>query len=533
MPKPSINIIWFKRDLRLRDHAPLQAAIQNGLPTLLLYCFEPSMLTIPQSSPRHWKFVWQSLEDMNNRLIREGHQILLFHAEVISVLIEVMQFYQIEHIFSHAEIGLKITFDRDKKVKAFCNNNSINYQEFDQDGIIRGRKHRAGWQEYVQQHFSSPPLPISIDKLVSINSEKEKPFDCLSSLNDSPKLVAHKPLPFSVKDFCSNFQKGGEILAWRYLKSFLEKRSKNYSKQLSKPALSRTSCSRISPYLAYGNISVKELWQWTKKYGKLNKDRFNITNFQSRLWWRSHFMQKLEAEWQIEFEPINRALKIIDRTQDEIFLDAWKTGKTGYPMVDANMRCLQATGWINFRMRAMLTSFATFTLWLHWKPVSYHLAQLFLDFEPGIHYPQIQMQAGLTGYHTLRIYNPTFQIQKHDTEAKFIHQWLPELKDVPAPYCYEPWKLSLMEQTFYNCQIGVDYPTPIIDFEKATRKHKDRYWAFRQSPEVKRALPEIWQRHLAKKDWKKYEQQMEKIEQEIIKKDTFNPFEGVSDELPF
>ncbi len=493
-----MNIVWFKKDLRLRDHDPLAEAIALGKPVLLLYCFEPSLIAAEDTSTRHFRFAYECLVDMRTALAKEGQEIHIVCGEVLDILSSINEFYSIANLFSYEEVGTKLTFDRDRNVKKWCLEKEIAFKSFAQNGTVRGKKNRADWQAQLEAgYFSYPVTKVDLSKLVNLKIGAE-----LKSIFDK------EPIPTEFQESKTGFQKGGESYAWKYYKSFLQKRVWNYSRHISKPELSRKSCSRLSPYLAFGCISAKAVMQYAFAQSKKTGEEWNFSNFKSRIWWRSHYIQKLETDWQIESQPINRAFNELDRAVGGKLFEAWANGKTGYPMVDACMKCLEETGWINFRMRGMLVTFASYALWLDWRQLATHLAKLFLDYDPGIHYPQIQMQAGLSGYHTLRIFNPMAQVEKHDSEGVFIKRWLPELIDVPPSHLIEPWKMTQMEQTFYNCKIGEDYPSPIVDYGLATSENKDRYWATRQSLEAKKNLPSIWEKYCVPSDAEKYKLQL-------------------------
>jgi deoxyribodipyrimidine photo-lyase len=168
-------------------------------------------------------------------------------------------------------------------------------------------------------------------------------------------------------------------------------------------------------------------------------------------------------------------------------------------MVDACMRSLVATGWLNFRMRAMLVSFASYHLWLHWRQTGLFLARQFLDYEAGIHWSQMQMQSGTTGINTLRIYSPTKQALDQDPQGLFIRRWVPELGRVPLPYLAEPWKMDLSVQRLAGCVIGVDYPCPIVDDKAATQAAKDRMYGLRKTEQAREEADQVQARHGSRK----------------------------------
>jgi deoxyribodipyrimidine photo-lyase len=486
-----LQLVWFKRDLRVHDHEPLAEAARRG-PVLPLYIVEPDLWQQADMAGRHWAFVRECLDDLRARLSGLGQPLVVRQGDAVTVLGELLRRYPVAAVWSHQETGNAWTFARDRAVAELLREHGLAWHERRQHGVVRGRVDRDRWSRQWEALMQAQP-------------ERPPALQPLAGIDAGP--IPAWPAPGLAPDPCPGRQAGGRISACQALDSFLAVRGERYHREMSSPLSAAGSCSRLSAHVAAGSLGLREVVQATRARragiaglpGALRGGWGRaLAAFEGRLHWHCHFMQKLESEPRIEFENLHRALDGLrgtDPAQDRARLQAWRSGETGWPLVDACMRALAHGGWINFRMRALLVSVASYQLWLDWRQPGLHLARLFLDYEPGIHWPQVQMQSGTTGINTLRIYNPVKQSLDQDPKGLFIRTWLPELAALPDAWVHTPWRMPPAEQRRYGVRIGRDYPAPLVDHEAAARSARQRIQAARRDAGAREQSRAIYDRH--------------------------------------
>ena len=474
------SIVWLKKDLRLLDSEAFTEAAKDDY-VITLFSLDSNRWNAEDISTRHKIFTLRALMELSSKLEKMKVPLYLANCDLISTLTFFKN--QLNHfkLISHEETGNYASFELDKKIQKWCKENGIVWKEMRQNNVIRGLKDRNLWSKKWNQYMRQSCLPIPIFKNNKIsNSIKENCFIQPLSKLSFKEVLKFSNIPYPCFDDASLSIPEKLNEKQNYLiSSFFNERIFDYSKNMSSPLTGEFSCSRLSPFLSVGMISLRSLFQEVTKQrekvikNKADKRLRDFRSFEKRLHWRCHFIQKLESEPSIEhkclhpkFNNLRNEGSLTNKQED--FLNLWKEGKTGLPFLDACMIYLEKTGWINFRMRAMLISFVSNNLWIHWKHSGLHLAKLFLDYEPGIHWPQVQMQSGTTGINTIRIYNPEKQQDEQDPDFIFTKTW--------NPNAYSTKK-------------------PIVDLKASGNEARKKLWATRKEENFKKIARIVYQNH--------------------------------------
>lgn len=472
-----MQLVWFKRDLRLQDHAPLWHAAQRPGPLVALYIYEPALWRQPDMSPRQYACLYTALQDLKTSLARRGQILVIRVGEAIEILDQLRRKFSGFTLWSHQETGNFWTYERDRAVLRWARRMGIIWHEYQSGAVVRRLDNRDKWDTLWKEVMNAPPYP--------------------TPSFSTPALLESENLP-EPDIFPTSMLFPGRRTAITRLVTFLTQSGENYARGMSSPRTAFQVCSRLSVPLSLGALSIREVVQATQRRQQEVATQAPLLRgswplalraFESRLHWHCHFIQKLESEPYIEVQNLHPAYNGL-RGENQALFKAWAEGQTGYPMVDACMRALIATGWINFRMRAMLISFAVQHLWLDWRAPALHLARLFADYEPGIHYPQVQMQAGTTGINILRVYNPTKQGLDQDPDGAFIREFIPEIAHLPTEFIHTPWAAP---------EPPSGYPSPIVVEADARKFATTQVYKLRKDNEHHELATAIIKKHGSRK----------------------------------
>ncbi|VTS03654.1 FAD-binding domain-containing protein [Tuwongella immobilis] len=480
-----LAIWWIKRDFRLEDNLVLSEGVKSYQQILPVYCEEPGLLALEDRSILHQQACRQAVASLRRSLARLGSGVFLCHHHVIRALEQIRNWYPFTAILSHEEIGCDWTYRRDRQVRDWCDAHGIHDQEFPQTGVKRGGINRDRFTQFWNSRIvDQKPLPVPT-RIPLAETYRQRALE-----SQLPPLVG-------IPSHADAWQTVTEPSAHQVLTSFASKRGYGYSGGISSPNRAFQSGSRLSVHLAWGTITPRSIYHTIQQYlrqyqvessARSTQWQRSLQAFLSRLHWRDHFMQRFEMDTDLEFRSLHPNYRDIPYSNREDHLEAWVHGQTGFPLIDAVMRCLHHTGFVNFRMRAMTVSFACHALHLDWRLIHPYLSGIFRDYEPGIHWNQLQMQAGVSGINTIRVYDPQKQLREQDPQAEFVREWIPELRHA---------SIAAIHDHHRNPIPG--YPRPIVDFDSATRFMKSALFGIQQLASSRLVANSIAQRHGSRK----------------------------------
>ncbi len=475
-------LIWYKNDLRLHDHPPLQQALTQADQIIPFYCFDPRHFSqtnfgFPKTGSFRGQFLLESLADLRHSLQELGSDLIIRQGKPEEIIPQLVQELAIDSIYFSTEVT-----SEEKNVQKQLSNN------LSQSGV----KLESFWsatlyhpddlpfkisqlpelfttfRKKVEQNFYIQPPSSPPQKLPQLSKIEPGNLPTLGELGlDSPSFDTRSVLQF----------KGGERAGLARLNDYLWQKNclKNY-KETRNQMLGADYSSKFSPWLANGCLSPRLIYDQVQKYEaeRVKNDSTYWLIFE--LLWRDYFRFIAAKHGQRIFYLSGLQKIKLPWLEDWDRFDLWREGQTGYPLVDANMRELAKTGFMSNRGRQNVASFLTKNLGINWQMGAEWFESLLIDYDVCSNWCNWNYTAGVgNDARGFRYFNITKQSKDYDPKGDYLRQWLPALQAIPRDKIHEPWKLTKDEQHDYNCRIGVNYPRPIVDFFKSIQHNEKLY----------------------------------------------------------
>lgn len=411
--KNSVQIFWFRRDLRLHDNQGLLRALNSCHSVLPIFVFDPEILNkLEDVEDRRVNFIYKQIESLKNQLQELGSDLLVFHASPLRAFEQLLKTYRVAGVSCNHDYE-PAAISRDSEISRYLQSQEIEFKTY-KDQVIFEKNEVLSQQGRAYTVFTPYKrawlAKLTEEGLPSYPSEKKQKnfLPCKASKMPSLKTLGFQEVAFGFPS-----------------PEILPKKLKNYGQTRDFPAL-ETGTSRLGIHLRFGTLSIRELVRVAQK---------TDATFLSELIWRDFFMQILFHFPHVEKRSFRPAYDQIKWRKNLAELERWKSGMTGYPLVDAGMRELKATGFMHNRVRMVCASFLCKHLLHYWYEGERHFARHLLDFDLAANNGNWQWAAG-TGCDAapyFRVFNPLSQAEKFDPEHEYIQKWIPELESGHYP----------------------------------------------------------------------------------------------------
>ncbi len=453
------SLVWFRKDLRLQDNPAFAAALGTGLPVIPLYVYAPEEEApwSPGGASNWW--LHHALDSLAGELAAIGLPLLIRQGKSLDVLKTLATEYEIGSVFWNRRYEPAIV-ERDSAIKQTLRRQGLNVQSFNSSLLFEpgqimnqsGKPFRVftPFWKHLRKLPVEPPVPLPVEQAVAPLTKPQS--ESLESLGLLPEI------PWD-KEFYEHWEPGRKG-AMAALQTFVGERVAHYKSGRDLPGVDGTS--RLSPFLHWGLLGPREVWQAVQQTGAA--DNAGGYTFLSEIAWREFAYHLLFHFPDTPKEPLNKAYNHFPWELDRDYLEAWQSGLTGYPIVDAGMRQLWKTGWMHNRVRMIAASFLVKHLLQPWQAGASWFWDTLVDADLASNTMGWQWTAGCGADAApyFRIFNPILQGEKFDPEGIYVSTWVPELKNLPARYLHQPWEAPAKVLKQAGVRLGTDYPKPVI-----------------------------------------------------------------------